>query len=100
MQIDTDMMLDALCLAAYSDTDETKILLGQVLSIYQDLRKKNQDSIDLDLEVFFNEPVKMCSPEPDLLCPCFVVFYFPDLRSAVYRCHQRISIPMDFSVYL
>ena len=54
MQIDTNMMLDALCLAAYSDTDETRVLLTQVLTIYQDLKKKNPDVVNTDLEVFFN----------------------------------------------
>ena len=54
MDITNDMMLDALCLAAYSDTEETKILLNQVLQIYQDTKKKNQDSVNQDLEIIFN----------------------------------------------
>lgn len=54
MQIDSDMMLDALCLAAYSNTDETKVLLTQVLNAYQETRKKDPNAIDLDLEVFFS----------------------------------------------
>ena len=54
MQINSDMMLDALCLAAYSNTDETKVLLTQVLNAYQETRKKDPNAIDLDLEVFFS----------------------------------------------
>ena len=54
MDITNDMMLDALCLAAFSDTEETRILLNQVLQIYQDTKKKNQDSVNQDLEVIFN----------------------------------------------
>jgi biopolymer transport protein ExbD len=54
MDITNDMMLDALCLAAYSDTEDTRILLHQVLQIYQDTKKKNHDSVNLDLEVIFN----------------------------------------------
>ena len=54
MQIDSDMMLDALCLAAYSNTDETKVLLTQVLNTYKETRKKDPNAIDMDLEVFFS----------------------------------------------
>lgn len=54
MQVDSDMMLDALCLAAYSNTDETKVLLTQVLNTYQETRKKDPNAIDMDLEVFFS----------------------------------------------
>ena len=54
MQLDSDMMLDALCLAAYSNTDETKVLLTQVLNTYKETRKKDPNAIDTDLEVFFS----------------------------------------------
>lgn len=52
--ITADFMLDSLCLAAFSNTDETKSLLELVLSVYKDIKKKNPDIIDTDLEIFFD----------------------------------------------
>jgi hypothetical protein len=50
--ITADFMLDSLCLAAFSNTEETKALLELVLSVYKDIKKKNSDIVDVDLEVF------------------------------------------------
>ena len=40
-------------------------------------------ALQLNLEVLFNKPVKVCTPVPYLFCPCFKIFYFPDLRGNV-----------------
>ena len=50
--IDTDIVLDALCLAVYSDSDESKLILKSVSDIYKDTRKRLNSS-DRDLDIFF-----------------------------------------------
>ena len=37
--MDTDIVLDALCLAVYSDTDESKFILQQIPDIYNETTK-------------------------------------------------------------
>lgn len=58
--IDTDIVLDALCLAVYSDTEDTKLLLNEVSNIYKETKKKIS-SVDRDLDIFFeiiNDAIK------------------------------------------
>lgn len=52
--IQADFLLDALCLAVFSDTDETKLLLDSVLVLYRESKKKNPDIFDPDLDVFID----------------------------------------------
>ena len=58
--MDTDIILDALCLAVYSDSEETKALLEQISTTYNELKKKISTS-DRDLDIFFeiiNDAIK------------------------------------------
>ena len=50
--MDTDIVLDALCLAVYSDTDESKFILQQIADMYNETKKKISSS-DKDLDIFF-----------------------------------------------
>lgn len=58
--MDTDIVLDALCLAVYSDSDDTKLLLKELSEIYQAIKKKVSSS-DRDMDIFFeiiNDAIK------------------------------------------
>lgn len=52
--ITSDFMLDALCLAAFSQSEESVMILDQVLSLYKESKKKNPNIIDTDLEIIFD----------------------------------------------
>ena len=50
--MDTDIVLDALFLAVYSDTEDTKYILEQIVKTYKAIKEKTK-STDKDLEIFF-----------------------------------------------
>lgn len=50
--MDTDIVLDALCLAVYSDTEETKAILREICKIYKETKTKVASG-DKDLDIFF-----------------------------------------------
>lgn len=54
LRITSGFMVDALSLAAFSHNEETKSLLGKLLEMYQIERKSDPDSLDKDMEVFWN----------------------------------------------
>lgn len=60
--INTDFMLDAVCLAAFSKSDNSKETLGSILDIYMATKKKKPEILNKDLDVFF-EIIRISSPE-------------------------------------
>lgn len=53
MPTNNEFFVDILCLAAYSHSDETRNLLQSVYEIYTDAKKKDPESLDDGVEVYF-----------------------------------------------
>ena len=64
--VNADFMLDAVCLAAFSKSDDVKETLRSILEIYTDAKKKTPDILDPDLEVFFDIIHDVTEREADL----------------------------------
>lgn len=54
LRITSGFMIDAMSLAAFSNTEETKMLLRKLLEIYQNTKKNDPDTLNRDMEVFWN----------------------------------------------
>ena len=59
-------MLDAVCLAAFSKSDDAKETLSAILEIYQEAKKKTPDVLDKDLDVFFDIIQDVTTRDADL----------------------------------
>ncbi len=59
-------MLDAVCLAAFSKSDNAKETLKSILDIYTESKKKTPDILDQDLDVFFDIINDITSRDADL----------------------------------
>ena len=64
--VNVDFMLDAVCLAAFSKSDNVKETLRAILDIYTEAKKKTPDILDPDLEVFFDIIHDITDREADL----------------------------------
>lgn len=64
--VNSDFMLDAVCLAAFSKSDDAKETLSAILEIYQEAKKKTPDVLDKDLDVFFDIIQDVTTRDADL----------------------------------
>ena len=64
--INTDFMLDAVCLAAFSKSDNSKETLGSILDIYMATKKKKPEILNKDLDVFFEIIQDIVTRDADL----------------------------------
>ena len=53
MFIDSDFFIDALCLAAFDNSPDTKNLLRSVLELYTNVTTKHANQVDPDLHIFY-----------------------------------------------
>ena len=55
LPITTDFALDALCLACFSSSEESRLILGKIVEQYTAAKmKKNQVGVDTDMDVFID----------------------------------------------
>lgn len=64
--INSDFMLDAVCLAAFSKSDDARDTLNSILEIYKSAKKRNGDTMDKDMDVFFDIIQDVLTRDADL----------------------------------
>ena len=64
--INVEFMLDAVCLAAFSKSDDSKETLGSILEIYTATKKKKPEILNRDLDVFFEIIQDIVTRDADL----------------------------------